>query len=288
MTYLGEITGPTVGIVMKELVRRAIATITGLTLTYEVHDKVGYDGGEDLFTTADVAAQAVYVKSLRECFSEIGLIGEEDDTSVQGSLDGRDAFFTIDPIDGTRAFVRRQSHGIGTMIALVVDGEVVAAFVGDVMTNEIYGYRPGSSKVHRISRFEQAELLTGYSGRPLRDQYLLLRERPEEHTVRGRALAGKDGPFKDLEITGGSIGISMARLWKGEVGAALLSPGKTTVWDMCPVWGISRALGFGFYRTDTLEPYEYVPDSREPIIDNPHELLVVHETHTEVLAALGR
>ena len=35
-------------------------------------------------------------------------------------------------------FIRRQYHGIGTMVALVEAGRVVAAYVGDVNTQEIW------------------------------------------------------------------------------------------------------------------------------------------------------
>src|SRR6185503_21353335 len=66
---------------------------------------------------------------------------------------------TVDPLDGTKAFIRRQSQGVGTMVALVDDGRVQSAYIGDVNTQEIYGFRPASSSVHRISEYETAERL---------------------------------------------------------------------------------------------------------------------------------
>ena len=54
----------------------------------------------------------------------------------------------------TMAFVRRQSHGVGTMVE---QGRVVSAYVGDINTQEIYGYRPGSRAVHRITEYETSK-----------------------------------------------------------------------------------------------------------------------------------
>ena len=43
------------------------------------------------------------------------------------------------------------------MVALVCDGNVIAAYVGDVMTGETFGFRPGSTKVYRLSEAGRAE-----------------------------------------------------------------------------------------------------------------------------------
>jgi hypothetical protein len=105
------------------------------------------------------------------------------------------------------SFVRRQSAGIGTMLALVRDGEVIGACIGDVVTQELYGFRPGSTTVHRISEFEVAERLAAR-----------------------RLIQGMDG----VDVTGGSIGTQAARLWKGEVGVVLFPPSHETPWDVAP------------------------------------------------------
>jgi 3'-phosphoadenosine 5'-phosphosulfate (PAPS) 3'-phosphatase len=58
---------------------------------------------------------------------------------------GSRVFFTLDPLDGTKAFVRRQSRGVGIMVALLHDGRSYPP----VNNHENYGYPPGSTKVHR-------------------------------------------------------------------------------------------------------------------------------------------
>lgn len=282
----GALNGHAAGIIMKELVRRAISTARAEMLSFEVQKKVGYGGDEDdLKTSVDVAAQKVYLRSLRECFPTIGIVAEEDELRVPCTEPGMDAYFTVDPVDGTRALVRRQSHGIGTMLALVVDGEVVSGWVGDLMTQEVYGYRPGSEKVHRIREYGIAEELVFDTATPLSERYLLLHDPVRDYSPEVGRLVAADGLFDGYEVMGGSVGTWMARLWKGEVGAAVLPPSFETPWDSAPVIGISKKLGFAFVQVQdghVLRVNPIIP------LDGPEErggdLIIVHRQHlTELL-----
>lgn len=286
----GDVNPHVIGIVMKELVRRAIVTIRARRFMFEAHAKPDWAGNlNDVVTTADRDAQAIYVKVLQECFPSIGIVAEEGDVRVGDA----EVFFTVDPLDGTKAFVRKQSHGIGTMLALAAGGEVIAAYVGDVMTQEIFGYRPESPNAYRISEFDRAECLRIDGALKLSRQNVLLRAAPHRYPAalrRAIGTADEGGPFKGIEVTGGSIGTSMARLWKGEVGAAALLPGADTPWDMCPLVGISRRLGFVFLRDGE--------DGRLSLWDPPvatetrrrrHGVLVAHESRVdEIFAAIGQ
>src|SRR4051812_826759 len=164
-----KLNGHAVGIILKELVRRAMTTIRNERQVFEATVKQGYSGDmDDVFTSADTKAQEVYIKSLRECFPGYAIVAEEGGGTEDRSAD---TYFTVDPLDGTKAFVRRQSHGVGTMVALVEKGLVSSAYVGDVNTQEIYGYRPGSGTVHRISEYETSERLQ-HNAKPLVEQYV--------------------------------------------------------------------------------------------------------------------
>lgn len=271
-----------IGIIMKELVRRAIEDIRNQMHSFEVTQKQGYRGQmDDMFTTADTHAQQVYIRSIMECFPQWGIIAEE-----QGHrrlcADGSGFFFSVDPLDGTRAFVRQQSHGIGTMLSLSRNDEFIAAFIGDVNTREIYGFRPLSSSVHRISQFNVGRRLQ-HKPRPLRDQYVLLRNPADEHTAYVKWLINN---FKSNLVDGGSIGIWMARLWKGEVGAVILQPAMETPWDSNPVNAITERLGFVFLRPgpQTSEWVQFTPKPITEVYERDHEVLIVHrENMAEVL-----
>lgn len=274
---------------MKEAVRRAIVAIRAERFSFEAQVKgVGRGGSVDLVTTADKVAQRVFVKLLREWFPTFGVVAEEDHLSVPCSEPGRDLWFSVDPVDGTRAFVRRQSHGIGTMISLVENGDVIAACVGDVMTQEVYATRPDSPDVFRISEFGFAERLSIDPARTLSGQWVQLRA-PSSHysPVVESMVRGRRPLFGGYEIAGGSVGISMARLWKGELAAEVLRPGQTTPWDLCPVVGICKRLGFVFVAIDPGGgPFRVVapPVDVEPVVIE-RELLVVHESRLRELMA---
>jgi fructose-1,6-bisphosphatase/inositol monophosphatase family enzyme len=280
----GRMNAHAIGFIMKEMVRRAIEAIRAERFVFEVHAKEGESGEiDDIFTSADRAAQEIYVKMIREAFPGYGIVAEEDHLRVEADPELGGLYFTVDPLDGTKAFKRRQSHGIGSMIALVCDGQVLAAYVGDVMTREVYGFRPESGKVHRISEYGFGEQLCIPETLELGQQHILLRERPERLSSLVRRLIAPQetgGLFHDFEIATGSIGVSTARLWKGEVGATLLKPKYDTPWDTAPVVGICRRLGFVMLEPDANQECwrqieMTVPDKTLP---RASEQLIVHRS----------
>lgn len=288
----GSLNGHSVGTLMKEAVRRAIVAIRGHRFTFEATAKVGPGAGvTDFVTTADHAAQKVFVTLLREWFPSFGIVAEEGALAVPCTHPHRDIWFTVDPLDGTRAFMRRQSHGIGTMIALICDGRVQGACIGDVMTQEVYTARPDGDVVHRISEFGIAEALTIDDDRPLSSQWLLLRDRLERSAPIVRAMTrDDDGLFPVVETSSGSIGIAMARLWKGEVGAVVLGPiALATPWDIYPIVALSERMGFVFLEVREDGPFRpwkaTVSKSGTPI---PREVVVVHASRLDELETWRR
>lgn len=278
MSPYGSLTAAAIGSLMKELVRRVIGEIRSQRFTFEARAKQGSSGQmDDLVTTADAAAQELYVKLLREWFPGFGIIAEENKLRLPCTLPGVDLYFTVDPLDGTKAFGRRESTGVGTMISLVMDGRVIAAYVGDVMTQDIYGFRPESAKVHHVTGFDHAVPLGPDLAIPISRQYVVLRDPLDEHSSAMQELV-HSGKFKSHEIGGGSIGIMMARLWRGVVGGVVLTSNQETPWDFNPIFGISDQLGFGFYQLSDGKP---VPVPLQPLKEVMHrsgELLVIHKS----------
>lgn len=282
----GPMNGHAVGIIMKELVRRAISAIRNERIVFETQQKAGADGVmNDMLTSADLKAQEVYLRSLRECFPDCGVIGEENEVDIAPTAPTT-AYFTIDPLDGTKAFVRRQSHGVGTMIALVDGQTVLAAYVGDINTREVYGFRPGSEKAYRITDFDAVEPLeaTSRTKKPLLHRTMLLRDPPEDYSELSRSLIAAMNTF---QIDGGSIGIWTARLWKDEVGAALLPPGWETPWDSSPVIGISKQVGLAFLRpaADGKRWEEFDPPVPSARFRRDHDVLILPRARASELVA---
>lgn len=265
----GALTPTAVGVIMREAVRRAMKIIQRHRFVVEAEKKMGKDGAlSDVVTIADREAQEMYLRMIRENFPNYGVMAEEDELSWKGS----GLYLTVDPLDGTRAYARRQSTGVGTMIALADGTDVLSAYVGDALTSEVYGYRPDSDRVYRLNRFEQA-IRIEYEAKPLKDSYVLMREDPWFYRLDAQALATQY--FKGIDVEGGSIGLSFARLWKHEVGAILLGPGYETPWDSTPVQGISKQLGFVCV--------EIRPDGSVELVDPLPPCSVVHRDTEQLI-----
>lgn len=272
---LGVLNGHSVGRILKEAVRRAATVIRAQRQTFEWHNKQGYAGTmDDVFTSADKAAQEVYLRTFSECFPGCGVIGEEDSLTVP-AVAPITAYFTVDPIDGTRAYIRRQSHGISTMVALVDGGQVISAYIGDISSDEVYGYRPGSNRAHRITSLDTFEVLGRDQTHPasLGEVTGLLRDPANTYSAETQALIGR---FKNHEVMGSSIGTWAARLWKGEVGALLFAPGFETPWDSTPIFGIGRKLGYVWLRAEAGEWVTYEPELPLKPTRRDHDTLVIH------------
>ena len=122
-------------------------------------------------TVADFASQALVAKLLEEYFPTDPLVGEEDSTALrqpeerhtleqvtrfvsrfipntspgqvcawidQGGADPARRFWTLDPIDGTKGFLRGDQYAVA--LALIVEGQVQVGVLG--CPNLVEGYRP--------------------------------------------------------------------------------------------------------------------------------------------------
>jgi len=228
----------------------AIEIIREKAANLELEGKQAYDREKtDLVTDADKAAQVVYAWMFKALFPGVGLIGEEDGLKKPCTIvvDGKlvAIHVTIDPADGTKALARKMSYGVGTMVAVVLGDEIIASYVGDVNTGEIYGFAPGMPPTR--TRFAVTTPLEPDTARLLANCYVMLDNIPDyypDNLARCVKRPAIGGLFKDIDVIGASIGTRAARLWKGEIAAMVLEPCFATPWDVTPVLGMCRKLGF--------------------------------------------
>ena len=88
-------------------------------------------------TQADREAEEAIVATLGRAFPDWGFLGEE--FGAKGATDIR---WIIDPIDGTKNFVRRIPVW-ATLLALEAHGEIVAGVILNPVTGELYTARKG-------------------------------------------------------------------------------------------------------------------------------------------------
>jgi fructose-1,6-bisphosphatase/inositol monophosphatase family enzyme len=289
--YYGELNPHLIGLAMKDILERALRLIVSKKTGFVAKIKAGKTGlMDDVLTDADTEAQAMMVSLLLERFPFYGIVAEEEDPRNPGSKGEPkplvipsshpedEFFFTIDPVDGTKAFVRRQSHGVASMLSLVKNGEVIAAYVMDVGTWELFGFRPESEKVHKIIGMDHGESLVIDTSTDLAKKIALLRDPLDTYSELMQRFIGKSGVVRSHNIEGGSIGMSFTHLWLGYMGMVVLHPGFQTPWDLAPVLGISQKMGFKFLEVD---PATGLTKFWEPLItmetfETKNEIVVVH------------
>jgi fructose-1,6-bisphosphatase/inositol monophosphatase family enzyme len=105
----------------------------------------------DLVTLADIQSEAFIESQLSQIYTGRYVLGEERvsrDPKILNLLDKNDAsYFVIDPVDGTSNFVAGNEH-FGMLLAYVERGEVVQAYIYDVLKDEFMIAAKGEGAYH--------------------------------------------------------------------------------------------------------------------------------------------
>ena len=124
-----------IGALIVEVSERVIVPRFRSLVAGDVSEK----GTDDVVTVADTEAEELLTAQLLATYPGVPVIGEEAvaaDPRLVENLDELASYWLLDPLDGTANFVGGDP-GFGTMLALVHDGEPVAAWlwlpVRDVM-----------------------------------------------------------------------------------------------------------------------------------------------------------
>lgn len=104
----------------------------------EIYNKdfvVCYKDDTSPVTDADIASNAIIIKHLASMFPDDGMLSEEMDDD-ESRFDKR-RFWVIDPLDGTKEFVKKNGE-FAVNIALIIEGEVVLGVVYLPVRQTIY------------------------------------------------------------------------------------------------------------------------------------------------------
>ncbi len=152
-------------------------------------------------TNIDRQVQQYITKRLKDSF-DIQVMGEEDDSSIDKSK----AYWAIDPIDGTWAFITHENTS-AINLSLIDHGEVTLGIVFNPFTDEFFHTESGSDS------------LIGMLKLPLRENkhVTVVNFKPErEHPiVKNLNQLFKENRIKKLVSIGGSITYSMCMVAKG-------------------------------------------------------------------------
>lgn len=269
----------TIGCVLRDAVIKAAEEIS---LKYGLMSDVELNGGDSdkevsrSLTDTELGALKLIVNETSESFVGIGIISENGPREFH-SIYGSDAYITVNPLGRRKAFIQRKLQDVTTSAALVVNGGVNSAWVADVDAKELFGYSTEDVAVQYIGKYRNDQTLSRARFEEVSKARILHRDPDVKFPPFVQSTLGRFG--KRL-IDSSSIGKLFARLWKGECGAVLLSPGMETPWDGAPVIGISQRLGFVF-----LKPVKgrriwrrYSPKITTEVYRRKHYTLVVHES----------
>ena len=232
-----------VGEALAEICEAAAALIlplwrSGLTVVHKAD--------ESPVTEADRRGEALILDQLARRFPGVPVISEED-ASEFGTPDAiGPRFFLVDPLDGTKAFVRGDTH-FTVNIGLIEDGRPVAGAVVAPPTGEAW-YTASGRAMKRVQ---------GGAAQPVRvrpwppgEAVCLISHTMKEETI--RALADRYG-FDKREAMDSSI-----KLCRIAEGAADIYPrhGPTMEWDIAAGHAVLAAAG-GRLTTPEGEPFLY-------------------------------
>ncbi len=187
-------------------------------------------------TKADKAAEIILLNSLKELAPDITIISEENPDSHQ--IKAPDIFFLVDPLDGTKEFLKRDSKGAFTVnIALIENGKPTMGIVYAPALNRMFYGAEG------LGAFENDKQITSIKN---------LTDKPKAVASQSHRDAETDQWLKDQKIeTIVSIGSSVkfCLIANGEANYyPRFSP--TMEWDTAAGDAILRASGGMVYNPD--------------------------------------
>jgi len=186
-------------------------------------------------TAADHAAEALILPGLRALTPGVPVVAEEH-CAAHGIPAAADRFWLVDPLDGTKEFLRRNGE-FTVNIALVIGGVPVLG----VVEAPVFGHRfwaasgaawqqQGSEAPRRIlARRPPEEGLTVLTSRSHRDDPRL------DEALRGRRVA-------DRRVLGSSLKIALIAAGEADL---YLRFGPTMEWDTAAGDAVLRAAGGG-------------------------------------------
>lgn len=241
---------------------RTLAVDAG-TAVMEIYKSGDFDvqtkADQSPLTRADARADELIAQGLQAAFPDVRLVTEErTETHVQGA----DAFFIVDPLDGTKSFIRRDGN-FTVNIAYVENGVPVRGVI----------HAPAKGQLFYTDGAGQAVQETGpFDPRTPSNPVPMSTARPDNRALRVVASAAHRTPDTDayigqyataeLKSAGSSLKFCLIAAGNADIYPRL---GRTMEWDTAAGDAILRAAGGMTVRHDDRTPLVY----GKPGFENP-------------------
>jgi fructose-1,6-bisphosphatase/inositol monophosphatase family enzyme len=180
----------------------------------------------DLVTAADHEAEVLITEALGGAYPDAVVLGEEayaSDPSLLARFAVAEHAFTVDPVDGTKNFVRgSEDHAV--MVAEIRGGEVSRSWIWHPQHRTSYVAERGAG-AYRTRGTDAPERLVRPAAPPVPLEWRAVTSR---RSWVGRELTG----LRPLELTWVCCGVDYARLVEGHADVVLY--GHANAWDHAP------------------------------------------------------
>ena len=218
--------------VARRLAREAAALVRGLA---ERPVSVKYKDAGEPVTDADLAANALIVSGLAQEFPGDAILSEE--SPDDGSRLGRSRVWMVDPIDGTRDFIRGQT-GYVVMIGLCLDGRPALGAVAHPRTDVAWSGVVGQGAWRDQPDGTRVPMRTSALAEPRGVRIVVSQSRRSPQIDAFRLALGVTD-----EMSVGSVGLKVALVCQGERDLYLYPGEQTKLWDTCGPEAILTAAG---------------------------------------------
>jgi 3'(2'), 5'-bisphosphate nucleotidase len=230
-------------------------------------------------TAADHAANALILEQLRRHFPGEAVLAEETDDDM--SRLGHDVVWMVDPLDGTKEFIKRNGE-FSIMIGLVENGRPILGAV--LQPAPPSGIKPGALYSGAVGL--GAWLSLGGSERPIRVS--AIDEPAQLRMIASRSHFDErvDQVRKRLGIheilRSGSVGLKCGAIAAGACELYIHPSSKVSLWDSCAPAAILTAAG-GMMTDLRGEALDY----KSVHVGHPHGLLASHgRLHEQIVAVI--
>jgi 3'(2'), 5'-bisphosphate nucleotidase len=219
-----------------EVARAAALEAAALVRTFQRPGmKVDHKHEGEPVTEADRAASELIVDRLHTAFPADAILSEE--VTDDGSRLQASRVWMVDPIDGTRDFIRGE-NGFAVMIGLCIDGRPQVGVVSQPPTGITWGGAVG------VTCWKE---LPDGTREPLHPSDR--KEPPGIRLVASKSHRTRDiDPFRkalgiDDELNVGGVGLKVAMVADGSRDLYVYPGGRTKIWDSCAPEAIIAAAG---------------------------------------------
>lgn len=223
------------------------------------------DGSE--VTEADLAAETIILAALEKLTPHIPIVSEERVAAGEMPDISKGAFWTVDPLDGTKEFINKTDAFV-VAIALVIDHKVVMGIIYHPAKDLMFSGR-GHGTASKVSD-DGVRTALGNTQRPVDGKRILVNEPHTDMTRVKGYLTDQFGEAIEIDVKSGVF--RACQIADGLADMAVVcsrkrAGGRTYCWDVAPGHAIVESAGG---KVETLEG--------QPILYNAADLQVPPHT----------